>query len=66
MQVVRPVAMIDQHARANLAKELDASQDEIDVSLGNLLKLDLIRQVGSGPNWHVTAFGRELLRTVAD
>ena len=48
-----------------MAKRLDASRDEVEVSISNLEKLDLIREVNAVTRG-VSAFGREFLRTVSD
>jgi len=48
-----------------IAKRLDSSRDEVEVSISNLEKLDLIREVNAVTRG-VSAFGREFLRTVSD
>ncbi len=47
--------------RNRFAAQLNASRDEVDVSIDNLQTLGLI-----SPNANVSPFGREFLRTVSD
>jgi hypothetical protein len=49
----------------DLATLLDASRDEIDVSVTNLTKLELAQRTHP-PDATVSAFGREFLRAVSD
>jgi hypothetical protein len=48
-----------------LAAQLGVSRDEVDVSLANLVKLDLAHKVGGGEAL-TSPFGREFLRAVVD
>jgi len=54
--------------RNSLAGEVHASRDEIDVSIANLTKLELVYsgRLGSADPAHITPFGREFLRAVSD
>jgi hypothetical protein len=51
--------------RNDAAAKLDASRDEVDVSIANLEKLELMH--GAGPvTTTLLPLGRELLRTLSD
>jgi hypothetical protein len=54
--------------RNSLAEQLHASRDEIDVSIANLTKLELVYsgRLGSPDPAHIMPFGREFLRAVSD
>jgi hypothetical protein len=55
--------------RNTLAGQLHASRDEIDVSVANLIKLELVyspRPESTGIAAGITAFGREFLRAISD
>lgn len=59
--------VVDPTGRQALSTALQASRDEVDVSISNLMKLDLM--VSPDINQHrvfVSAFGREFLRAVSD
>jgi hypothetical protein len=55
-------------AKETLAKQLQVSRDEIEVSLGNLVRLRLAYPLTESPVPDVltSAFGREFLRMVSD
>jgi hypothetical protein len=48
-----------------LAEKLNVQPDEVDVSVGNLIKLELLRETNP-PNAEVSSFGREFLRAISD
>jgi hypothetical protein len=53
-------------ARNVLTSQLHVTRDELDVSISNLTKLELMAVLGSGPNVVIAAFGREFLRAVSN
>ena len=48
-----------------LAQQLKVRRDEVEVSLRNLARLDLMAHP-TNVDFHVSAFGREFLRAIAD
>ena len=59
-------AAIDQAGRNRLKKDLSISEDELDVSLWNLEKVELFSAPKQLAVSSISAFGRELLRAIAD
>jgi hypothetical protein len=60
--------MLDGNGRNQVAGELNVTRDQVDVSAGNLLKLELLagQTLSNPPDSVVSAFGREFLRALAD
>ena len=59
---------INEQTRNGLAGRVQASRDEVDVSLANLAKLDMVTAINRpiGNDMLVTPFGREFLRAVSN
>jgi hypothetical protein len=58
--------VISQREFNTFATELNASRDEIEISVKNLEKLNLFRLVANGPNTVISPFGREFMRAITD
>jgi len=55
----------DGEARNAIAVELSVTRDEVDVSVANLIKLELL-MLTNPPNSVMSSFGREFLRAIED
>jgi abortive infection alpha-like protein len=68
LQGISAAGTVTPGMRNSLAGEVHASRDEIDVSIANLTKLELVYsgRSGSADPAHITPFGREFLRAVSD
>jgi hypothetical protein len=58
--------IIDGNKEGSLANQMHQSRDEIEVSIANLVRLELLGQTRTGGSKFISAFGREFLRVVSD
>jgi len=64
-QAVAQGGQLNLQARNTLSKEVNATRDQVDVSVENLIKLELAVRIEM-QNVVVAAFGREFVRAVSD